>query len=119
MPKPRKKTVSPPKIETGETRAVDALTVCWMVTVMTVLMLELATVGFRWYASAHPENEPIGAFADVLYLCAALCGVLSLSLAPIVWRIRRVKPPLSIMLFAIVAAALPIILLFARVGLAR
>jgi hypothetical protein len=117
MPKPRKKPVSRPKIETGETRAADTLTVCWMVTVMTVVMLEFSTIGFRWYASTHPEIEPIGAFADVLYLCAALCGFFALILTPIVWKIRRVKPPLPVTLFAIGAAAIPIIFLFAGVGL--
>ena len=100
---------------TGETRMADALTVFWMITVMQVLLFLVATVGFRWYFRVHPTQMRIGAFADLLYLCAALGGCISLLLASVVWRVCRVKPPLGITLFSIVAAALPILLLLAGV----
>ena len=103
----------------GETRMADALTVFWMITVMQVLLCELVTVAFRWYFLTHPEQQTIGALADVLYLCAALGGCISLLLLPVVWRMRRVKPPMGITVFAVVAAALPILLLLAGVGLGR
>jgi hypothetical protein len=105
--------------ESGETRLADTLTVCWMITVMQVLLFELATVAFRWYFHVHPEDKRIGAFADLLYLCTALGGCISLILFPIVWKLRRVKPPLSIAIFAVVIASLPIGLLMAGVGLDR
>jgi hypothetical protein len=120
MPKPpRKKDDDIGLTRTGETRVADALTVFWMVTVMAVLLLELATVGFRWYFHLHPNNQRIGMFADLLYLCSALVGCISLLLLPVVWRLRRVKPPRSITLFALVTAALPIIMMLAGIGLQK
>jgi hypothetical protein len=105
--------------DSGETRLADMLTICWMIAVMQVLMFEVATVAFRWYFHAHPEDKRIGAFADLLYLCAVLGGCISLLLFPIVWRVRRVKPPLPIAIFAVAIAVLPIVLLAAGVGLNR
>jgi hypothetical protein len=116
MPKPpRSKPDDERLTRTGETRLADALTVFWMITVMQVVLFELATVGFLWYFRAHPENKTAGAFASLLYLCAALGGCVSLIVFPIVWRVRRTKPPLGITLFAIVAAALPILMMVAGV----
>jgi hypothetical protein len=109
-------TINP---KTGETRVADVLTVVWMLTVMQVLLFELATVGFRWYFARNPERVRLGAFADLLYLCAALGGCISLLLLPLVWRIRRTKPPLGITLFAAVVAALPIVALLLNIGMAR
>jgi hypothetical protein len=103
--------------KTGETRVADALTVAWMLTVMTVLMLGLMTIGFRWFASARPEAPILGALADLLYLCAALCGGISLLMFPLVWKLRKTKPPWGVTLFSLAAAGLPIALLIARVGL--
>lgn len=118
MPKASRKSDDDIELtRTGETRVADALTVFWMITVMQVLLFELATVGFRWYFNTHPENQQIGAFSDLLYLCAALGGCISLLLLPIVWRIRRTKPPLGLTLFTVVAAALPIVTLLAGIGL--
>ena len=117
MAKPRRNKVEDVEAltRTGETRMADALTVFWMITVMQVLLFQVATVGFRWYFRAHPDQVRIGAFADLLFLCAALGGCISLLLAIVVWRVRRVKPPLGITLFSIVAAAVPILLLLAGV----
>jgi hypothetical protein len=103
----------------GETRLADILTVCWMITVMQVLLFEVATVGFRWYFHAHPDNKQIGGLADVLYLCAALGGCVSLLLFPLVWKVRRIKPPLPITVVAVAIAILPIALLIGGVGLDR
>ena len=117
MSKPLQRDDEPELTRTGETRAADILTVCWMVTVMQVVFFELATVGFRWYARAHLENQTIGALADLLYLCTALGGCISLLLLPIVWKVRRIKPPVGITLFAIIAAALPIVTMLAGIGM--
>lgn len=103
--------------KTGESRVADALTVAWMLTVMTVLMLGLMTIGFRWFASSRPEAPVLGALADLLYLCAGLCGAISLLIFPLVWKLRKTKPPWGVTLFSLVAAGLPIVLLIARVGL--
>ena len=84
---------------------------------MTVVMLGLATCGFWWFARAQPDSPLLGAFAELLYLCAGLCGCISLLLFPLVWKLRRVKPPLGITIFAVVAAALPVILLMAGIGM--
>lgn len=105
--------------QTGETRLADMLTICWMITVMQVLLFEVATVAFRWYFHANPDNKQLGAFADLLYLCTVLGGCISILLLPIVWKVRRVKPPIPIVLFALAAAGLPIALLMAGVGLNR
>lgn len=109
-------TINP---KTGETRVADMLTVAWMLTVMQVLFFELATVAFRWYFARNPEQVQLGAFSDLLYLCAALGGCISLLLLPLVWRIRRTKPPLGITLFAAVVALLPVVALLFNVGMAR
>lgn len=119
MPDRRDKDEEPLLRQTGETRLADMLTICWMLTVMQVLLLEVATIGFRWYYQAHPENKHAGAFADLLYLCTALAGCISILLLIAAWKVRRVKPPLPIVLFSLAAAVLPIALLMAGVGLNR
>ena len=117
--RPGKPDDLPELTKTGETRLADALTVFWMITVMQVLLFELATVGFRWYYAAHPEAERLGALSDLLYLCAALGGCISLLILPLVWKLRRVKPPLGITLFAIIITALPIITMILGIGMVK
>jgi hypothetical protein len=119
MPKRADDDDLPRLTRTGETRLADALTVFWMITVMQVLLFQLATVGFRWYYHRHPEQPQIGALSELLYLCAVLGGCISLLLFPLVWKLRRNKPPLGITLFATITAALPIVAMLLGIGLRK
>jgi hypothetical protein len=114
--KNKTKPISPPT-KTGETRLADSLTVAWMLTVTTVLMLGVMTVVFRWLSGSGEAMPALGAFADLLYLCAAICGGISLLLFPLVWKVRKSKPPWGVTVFSLVTASLPIVFLIARVGL--
>jgi hypothetical protein len=102
--------------KTGETRATDAMTVCWMIAVMQTFLLELATIAVRWYTQLHPEQERAVMAFKLLYLSAALGGCISLLLLLVVFRLRRVPPPKGVTAFATIVGALPILTLLLGVG---
>lgn len=101
-----------------EPRAV-ALTVAWMLTAIASLASELVAVAAmvlnRMLIDPH-DAQKLPPLARVLpgwfLFCALATGLLCLALTPAVWKVRREKPPRSVMLFAIGAGFLPIATLF-------
>jgi hypothetical protein len=51
---------------------------------------------------------------ELVLLAAAIIGFVSLALLPIVFRVRRVPPPSGLTVFAVCAAAAPILALLVR-----
>ena len=82
--KKRRPKDAPPK----ETKAVESLTVAWMLSVMTALLCQVGGT-----------------------LAKAFAGAFSLILLLAVVRLRKVKPPSGVLFFAIVVAAAPILVI--------
>jgi len=86
----------------------DALTVGWMLSVLTTLICELGTLASYWYAAAHPEAARVNVLCGLLLFTAAIVGLFSLCLLPVVVKTRREAPPLPIMLFAVAVDISPL-----------
>jgi hypothetical protein len=99
--------------DAGETRAAVALTVVWMLTCMStaaamlmVLIFRLLVIGFPVAAGGR---HPLAAVAGVLLFVALMTGVLCLALTPLVYRVRRTRPPRAITIGAVLIGAAPIV----------
>lgn len=92
-----------------------AVTVLWMLTLLCSLAADLggtACFGFARYWPAPAGQPPLmQMMATSLLLVALVTGVLCLALTPLVWRLRRVKPPLAIVLVAVLVGVAPIVTL--------
>ena len=106
------KKLKPPQSlqPSAEIAPADALTVGWMLSVLTTLLCELGVLAAYWYVAAHPEAAKADVLCGLLLLAAIVLGLFSLCLLPIVVKLRRELPPLSIVVFAVVVDLAPIAL---------
>lgn len=100
--------------ETGETRAADAATVFWMLTVMATLLAEVTMLIATALLRMGQENPLLYALREVLLLIAVISGVLSLVTIPMVLKSRRVPPPMPVMIVAVVIGLLPVVTLLIK-----
>jgi hypothetical protein len=96
---------------TGETNAGDATTVAWTISVTMVLMCNIAAVAAHFYMEMYRETRGLVMLKELMLIAGALVGFLSLVLLPIMLRVRRVPPPTGVVVFAVCAAAAPILAL--------
>ena len=97
-----------------ESHASQAITIAWTASVTGVVMADLLVVAAHLYVRYHPDAQPARALEAVMLLSAAAMGAMSLIMLPIVWRVRRVKPPQGYAIFAILVAIAPIMALLGR-----
>jgi len=91
-----------------ETRAAEAATIAWMLTVMTTLLCA-GGAAFMWlFAGAHDGRQAV-VLMHLLHFSSIITGVTSLVLLGVVLKTRIEAPPQSIVVFALVVAALPIL----------
>ena len=100
-----------------ETRAADAITVGWMLCVVTALLCEVGAIVARWALSGYRENLTLQVLFALMAFSALVAGALALCLIPVVLKARRSPPPRGVVLFAIIVGVAPLLLLVA--GLAR
>jgi hypothetical protein len=98
----------------AESRAAEVMTVGWMLTTFTTLVCELAGVTAEWFARRHPQALPLSLLAEVLMFAALLTGLFSLALLAAVWKLRTVKPPRGITVFAVAVGVAPLGLIILR-----
>jgi hypothetical protein len=97
-----------------ETKAADALTVAWMLSVMTTLMCELAWAASRQWVYLHPDQPQMAMFCQLLFFSALVTGGVSLLIIPFVYRLRRLLPPRGITVFAAIVGAAPWVVLLCQ-----
>lgn len=112
-PRSKSGTSAPGASRPTEDRAALALTVVWMLTLLASAGAQgvaalLVTVAWAVGPTAEAPSWP-AVMAAALMPAAAITGVLCLSLTPLVWRIRAVKPPLTIVGAAVFVGALPLV----------
>jgi len=100
--------------EPAESRASEALTIAWTVSVTGALVADLMLLAAHLYVRSYPEAQRAKFFAALLLLLASGMGAVSLGLLPAVWRTRRLKPPQGYVVFALVVAVTPILAMVAR-----
>lgn len=98
----------------AESRASDAVTVCWTVSVTTLLMCNIAAIAAQLYARRHPQARGMLMLGEMLLLAGAVIGVASLALLPVMYRVRRSPPPPGLVVFAVCAAVAPILAVVVR-----
>jgi hypothetical protein len=98
----------------SETRTSDAATVCWTVTVTTLLLCNISAAAAQLYSRQHPDARGVLMLGEMLLLAGAVIGVLSLVLLPVVYRVRRVPPPQGLVVFAVCLAAAPLLTVIVR-----
>lgn len=94
-----------------ESRAADAITVAWMLTVVASLVAEsIALISWGIVVQVGPEELPRGIvlLPIVMWATSAVTGTLDLALAWLTCRIRSTPPPRPILIAAIVIGGLPL-----------
>jgi len=111
--KAKKKRAAP--VVASDNRSVEALTIGWMLCVMTTLVCELGLAATRIYLLAvNPNSRWIAALAAMLLFAAAVVGSISLLLAWAVVKMRREPPPRGVLFFALVIGAAPLVTMLVR-----
>jgi hypothetical protein len=101
-------------LESPDGRTADATTVAWTVSVTTVFLCDLAAVAAHFYARANPQIENAYLLSQLLLVSAAIVGLLSLILMPVVLRMRRSHVPSGFLAFAFCSAVAPILALLVQ-----
>jgi hypothetical protein len=111
--KPKSKTpVAGAPIDAAESRPAVAMTVAWMLTTLSCGAAEVVAV-VMWLIARNagiPADQPNALYMipQTLLLVAFVAGVVSLLLTPLVYRLRRARPPIQITIAAMLIGLLPI-----------
>ncbi len=90
-------------------RGVESLTVGWMVSVVTTLICDLAAAISRLYVVWINPATRLELLSNVLWFAAAVLGLITLFMTPIILKSRREPPPTPILILAIVVAGVPLL----------
>lgn len=107
--KPQKRNsqqLRPRKTLSRETRSTEALTIGWMLMVVTALVCELGCLASRGFVGANSEH-PLAILNVILLLASVIIGVGILLLTPVVIKARRDPPPRAIVVFSLLVGAAP------------
>jgi hypothetical protein len=104
----KRKSKAPVTELPDESRAAEAVTVAWMLSVMVAVVCELGWLATRWWIAAQPTAEMVAALGELLFFSALITGTMALVLVPVVLRSRSELPPRGITFFALVVGVLPL-----------
>jgi hypothetical protein len=90
-----------------ESQAADAMTVGWMLAILTTLLCQVAALVMRWIAFANPQLAGLSSFSAMLFFGALIIGLVTLALIPVLYKIRVLAPPTPIVAFAVVVGLAP------------
>jgi hypothetical protein len=110
MPKRNKAPATAPPAP-NESQAAEAATIGWMLCVLTATVCELGVLAARLYFLWHPDATVIGTAGELLLFASAIIGLVTLALIPVVYRVRRVKPPSPVTAFAVAVGIVPWLIL--------
>lgn len=110
----RKKERAPDGSRSGESPTADAATVAWTLAASTVLLCNLGVVVGHLLAVNQPDARGPAMLRELLLFAGAVVGLLTLILVPVVYRVRRVPPPVGFTVFAVCAAVAPMLGLAVR-----
>ncbi|SRR5690606_17112269 len=97
-----------------EERSAEAATVAWMLAAVATLASQLVALAAR-IAAWGTEPQELSQAASILpgwfLLCAVLTGLVCLALTPVVYRLRKRRPPLPVTIGAVVISLTPLVVL--------
>ena len=103
------------RIAPAEDRSVLAVTVLWMLTILSSLAAEVGALScflaMRIWPVIAGDPDRRKVMIGALLLAASVTGLLSLALTPLVWRLRPIKPPLAILIAAVLVGMAPFVTL--------
>jgi len=85
--------------------------------VTSVLLADLVTIVAHFHARSHPESKTAPPFEAIMLLTACAMGLASVTLLAVVWRVRRLKPPMGFTVFAALVAVAPVIVVAVRLAI--
>ncbi len=97
-----------------ETRASEAITVAWTVTITMTLLCDLVIIAAHFYLTTYPEATQIELLRGLMLLGGSLVGIMSLIILPILYRVRKFPPPRGLVIFGICVAIAPLAAILAR-----
>lgn len=97
-----------------ESRAAEAMTIGWMLSMMATIICLLVYVIVRVVMASTDAAEEFVVYADLLLFTAMVIGIVGLILAPVVYRLRVQKPPIGVTRFAVSVSLLPLLVLIVR-----
>jgi hypothetical protein len=100
-------------IDPAESRPAVAMTVAWMLTTLSCGAAQAVAL-VMWLVARNAgiaEDQPNALYMipQTLLLVAFVAGVVALLLTPLVHRLRRSRPPISITIAALLIGVLPIV----------
>jgi hypothetical protein len=111
-PKPRQK---PPPIDADESRAAVALTVAWMLTLLSttaaLAVALLARAVVLIFPVAEGQGHPLGLMPGTLTFVAAATGILCLILTVAANRARKTRAPQAITIAAALIGTAPLVII--------
>lgn len=102
--------------EAGEHRAVEILTVGWMLTVITALVCEVGFLASSLAVSQFGASNSVSVLGGLLLFAAVVIGFISLIIAPVVLKSRKTPTPRAVIVVGVCAGLLPILTLFWQVS---
>lgn len=100
--------------EAAENRTAVAANVAWMLSLMSTVAAEGIGLACRWYTSLVEPVELLTVLSGVMLFVAVISGTLTLVMIPVVLKFSKARPPAIIVQIAVVAGALPILVVFLR-----
>ena len=98
-----------------ETKAAEVMTVGWTVCLTGVLLCDLVAVMVHLVVPLFSAGIHWQVLENLMLFSGSLIGLLCLILVPVVYRVRRVPPPIGIVMFAIFISIAPIVAFTARI----
>ena len=114
LSKNRKKPVPQHLIEAAESRSALSATVAWSLSLVSTLAAEALGFVCELYSKFVEEIEVLQVLGAIMLFVALIAGVITLLLTPLVLALSKQRPPLVIVQTAVVAGALPIVVIAAQ-----
>ena len=80
-----------------------------MLTVLNTFACELGAVATRWYAWTNAPSPTLLMISGVLLFAALVVGLISLAILFVVLKIRKTRPPLGVIVFAVFVGVMPMV----------
>ena len=106
--KSSKAAPEPPRNATPSGSTAEAVTVGWMLCLLTTLATEVAGVGARMLHAAY-GGEKLSMLSGLLLVGATISGLILLILTPITIKLRPDPPPQPLVVCAVLTGIVPIV----------
>lgn len=95
-----------------ESRAADAVTVAWMLTMLATFVADVLALilwAVVWLSNRGHVPVEARALPALMLFIAAVTGTLCLLLAPLIYKVRIVPPPRGVTMIAVTVGAAPLV----------